>query len=128
MGIDKKEFLDRRAKKLHRKKRSKKISHTGKNTIVNNDREKESSYIRNNQDFNQIIILPEIFSFQAALDDTVGFYSSMIHSLEKGFYRDGFLLDAQKVSVATADAIMYLIAIILTSRLHFLSTTRKCNP
>lgn len=117
MGLDKKLFWDRRARKLQRKKRRKKHKNNRNydNSSIGSLKKNKSNnhQYRNvtNEEYDKVIVLPDVFSFTYNLNGTVEFYQKTIKVLNKSPHHSRFLMDARMVTLISIDAIMYLIAV-----------------
>lgn len=107
MGVTNKEWLDRKSKKLSKKKSRDKnnvtMSRFGSRTIE--------------KGFNHTEIIgyeekaPEVFSFLNNTGPTVEFFLGYIKEMMRGIYREKFFFDSTGVQEVTLDALAYIIAL-----------------
>lgn len=111
MQTKNKAFRDRRSRKLQKKRRIKKQvrSYSYDKKSVSHSKYDNEDYISS---YDYSIDFPEIFSFKYNLDETVDFCASTLKSLNRYMYKSTILMNLNNVEEVSADAIMYLIAII----------------
>ncbi len=107
MGVSYKEWLDRKSRKLSRRKTRE------KNYLVKS--EFGTRIIEKNFDYSEIISYrdraPEIFSFLDNTGPTVEFFLGYIKEMVKGISGEKFFFDSTQVQEVTLDALAYIIAL-----------------
>ena len=105
--IKKKQWLLRRQRKRMRQlmRKNKRKSHVGKAAVIGNKRSNEH-YVK----------VPETFSLSKNIEDTVAFFSEVFRVIHICSKRQKIFFDLSHIQDVTADAIMYLIAVISNAK------------
>lgn len=114
MGKNKKKYYDERSRKLGKCKKKKK----SRTFPLHASREAYHKIMVPSH----TIYAPIVFSFQKNLDETKGFFLNVINHMKESVFDTKYVFDCSEVKEVTADAVMYLLALIRNER-----TSKKRN-
>lgn len=107
--VIKKQWFDKRSKKIGKRKQHKKVHHIIQDTKSVSIEKKAYNFMKDGVVCKKI--LPERFSLVDNTEETMQFFSDVINTVKNGCFRQTTFFCSKDVKYASEDALIYLIAI-----------------